>query len=285
MSERRLLPEPQSNPVSTAASTNGGKRRLGAGSSPDRRAPVAELSHGTSEIAGAIITVGIVDRDILVRGGIRALLEQAESIRIVAEACNAGGAVELVVRHRPKVLLMDGDIAGMDGAAAAKYVRRVAPTTAVVLLASSTTDIHVERALRAGVAGCLLKDGNPLDLIAAVTAAVADGAVLSPKVAKWVLERIAEIDVDRVERARELVGSLTAREREVLEHVARGMANNEIGRALYLSEGGVKAHISRLLSKLNCGSRVQAALIAHDARLAVSSSGAYVTRPPVNSKD
>lgn len=284
MSERHLLPEHQSHPVSNAAYANGGKRRVSPVISPDRQAPLADSLHGTSEITGPVITVGIVDRDILVRGGIRAMLEQAEGIRIVAEACNAGGAVELVVRHHPKVLLMDGHIAGMDGATAAKYVRRVAPTTAIVLLASSANDSHVERALRAGVAGCLLKDGNPLDLIAAVTAAVADGAVLSPRVAKWVLERIAEIDVDRIERARELVGSLTAREREVLEHVARGMANNEIGRALYLSEGGVKAHISRLLSKLNCGNRVQAALIAHDARLTTSRPGAY-TRPPVNIRD
>ncbi|MGW1024833.1 LuxR C-terminal-related transcriptional regulator [Streptomyces sp. NPDC002577] len=213
------------------------------------------------------VAVGIADHEILVRGGVRAMLEQAEGIRVAGEADDAGAAVTLAMRHQLGVLLIDGEMAGAQGARVVRALRRLAPTTAVVVLASSLDGKHVDQVLRAGVAGCLLKSGNPQEIVSAVRVVATGGAALGPEVAKRVLERVAQIDTERVERARELIGGLTVREKDVLALVAQGMANNEIGRALHLSEGGVKAHISRLLTKLGCGNRVRAALIAHDAGL------------------
>ncbi|MGI5451742.1 LuxR C-terminal-related transcriptional regulator [Streptomyces sp. CA-249302] len=233
---------------------------------------VAAAPHGSGTQRDEAITVGIADHEILVRGGIRAMLERAEGIRVVGEAQDPGAVVALVSRDRPAVLLIDGAMAGTQGARVIGVLRRLAPMTAVVVLAPSPEGSQLDRVLRAGVAGCLLKSGDPQDIVGAVRVAAAGGAVLGPEVAKRVLERVAEIDTDRIELARELIGGLTRREREVLALVAQGMANVEIGRALHLSEGGVKAHISRLLTKLECGNRVRAALIAHDAGLTGAST-------------
>ena len=215
-----------------------------------------------------MITVGIADDEPLVRGGIRGVLEQATDVKVVAEAGNGTGAVELVRRHRPQVLLVDIKMPGMDGLAVAEAVRGVAPTTSVVLLTAWATDAHIQRALRAGTAGILLKNGNPRELVAAVHVVAAGDAMLSPAITRRLLDRITGIDFEPLEQARILVDGLTAREREVLELVAKGMGNMQIARRLYLSEGAVKAHVSRLLTKLSCTNRVQAAILAHTAQLA-----------------
>ncbi|MGW6909652.1 LuxR C-terminal-related transcriptional regulator [Streptomyces sp. NPDC054940] len=230
------------------------------------------LPHGTPAgdivpSAETTVVVGIADHEVLVRGGIRAALERAHGIDVVADTGDQGAVIEMTLRHRLGVLLIDSGMAGTRGAWVTRTVRRLSPSTAVVVLASSPIDSHLDRILRAGVAGCLLKSGNPQDLVAAVRVVATGGAVLCPEAARHVLDSVARIDIERVERARELIGGLTLREREVLTLVAQGMANSEIGRALHLSEGGVKAHISRLLTKLGCGNRVRAALIAQDAGL------------------
>ncbi len=232
----------------------------------------AALLHGTprdgiTPRTGTTVAVGIADREVLVRGGIRAALERSQGISVVAETGDEGAAIEMTLRHRLGVLLIDSNMAGTQGALVTRTVRQLSPSTGVVVLASLPGGSHLDRILRAGVAGCLLKSGNPQDLVAAVRVVASGGAVLCPEVTKHVLDSVARIDSERLERARELVGGLTPREREVLALVAQGMANSEIGRALHLSEGGVKAHISRLLTKLHCGNRVRAALIAKDAGL------------------
>jgi DNA-binding NarL/FixJ family response regulator len=213
------------------------------------------------------ITVGVVDSEALVRGGVRRVLEQAPDVRVVAEAASGPGAVELVRKHHPRVLLMDIRMPGMDGLAATEQVRTLSPGTAVVLLTSMADDGHIRRALRAGATGFLLKDGSPRELVTAVRAVAAGEAMLSPAITRRVLDRIIDIDPEPVERARTLVGHLTGREREVLGLLAQGMGNLQIARKLYLSEGAVKAHVSRLLTKLSCDNRVQAAILAHNARL------------------
>ena len=213
------------------------------------------------------IAVGVVDSEALVRGGIRRVLEQAPDVRVVAEAASGSGAVELVRKHHPRVLLMDVRMPGLDGLAATEQVRGLSPGTAVVLLTAAADDSHIRRALRAGATGFLLKDGSPRELVTAVRAVAAGEAMLSPAITRRVLERIVDIDPEPVERARSLVGHLTGREREVLGLLAQGMGNLQIARKLYLSEGAVKAHVSRLLTKLSCDNRVQAAILAHNARL------------------
>ncbi|QUQ65541.1 response regulator [Kutzneria sp. CA-103260] len=215
-----------------------------------------------------MITVGIADDEPLVRAGIRGVLEQAPEIRVVAEAGNGAGAVELVRRHRPQVLLADIKMPGMDGLDVAEAVPDIAPATSVVLLTAWASDAHIQRALRAGTAGILLKTGNPRELVAAVHAAAAGDAMLSPAITRRLLDRVVGVDFEPLERARTLVDGLTDREREVLELVAKGLGNMQIARRLYLSEGAIKAHVSRLLTKLSCANRVQAAILAHTARLA-----------------
>jgi DNA-binding NarL/FixJ family response regulator len=215
-----------------------------------------------------MITVGIADDEPLVRGGIRGLLEQAGDITVVAEAGNGGGAIELVRRHRPRVLLVDVTMPGVDGIAVAEEVRRTVPATSVVVLTARASDTHLSRALHAGASGILLKGGNPREVVAAVRAVAAGDAMLSPSITRRLLDRMAGVDLEPVEQARTLVGRLTAREKEVLGLVAKGMGNVQIARRLYVSEGAVKAHVSRLLTKLSCDNRVQAAILAHSARLA-----------------
>jgi DNA-binding NarL/FixJ family response regulator len=215
-----------------------------------------------------MITVGIADDEPLVRGGIRGVLEQAPDIKVVAEAGNGAGAIELVRRHRPQVLLVDIKMPGVDGVGVTEAMRDVAPGTSVVLLTAWASDAHIQRAVRAGAAGILLKTGNPRELVAAVRTVAAGDAMLSPSITRRVLDRMVDIDFEPLERARAIVDSLTAREKEVLELVAQGMGNMQIARRLYVSEGAVKAHVSRLLTKMSCTNRVQAAILAHTARLA-----------------
>jgi DNA-binding NarL/FixJ family response regulator len=237
-------------------------------SAPERPVPSRSTPPGlVAQHTRATVAVGIADREVLVRGGIRAALERAQGISVVADTGHESAAIEMTRRHRLGVLLVDSGMADSNGTRVVRAVRRLSPSTAVLVLASASAGAHIDRVLRTGVAGCLLKSGNPQDLVTAVRVVATGGAVLCPEITRHVLDSVARIDTERLDRARALVAGLTHREREVLSLVALGMANIEIGRALHLSEGGVKAHISRLLAKLGCGNRVRAALIAQDAGL------------------
>lgn len=214
-----------------------------------------------------MIKVGIVDDDALVRSGIRTVLNNAPDVRVVGEANNGVGAVELVRQHDPHVLMMDIRMPVVDGLVATEQIRRLSPGTLVILLTATASYRQVRRGVRAGVAGFLLKDGNPHELIAAVRAAAAGQAVVSPAVTRVLLDRVATIEIEPLDRARALVDRLTPREREVLTLVGKGFGNMQIARRLFVSEGAVKAHVSNLLTKLSCENRVQAAILAYQATL------------------
>jgi DNA-binding NarL/FixJ family response regulator len=272
MAQTPLRTEWPFSPVETTRATALKGVRTTAASAPAPAARRAALPHGRplggiTPRTETTVAVGIADREVLVRGGIRAALERSQGISVVAETGDEGAAIEMTLRHRLGVLLIDSGMAGTQRALVTRTVRRLSPSTAVVVLASLPGGSHLDRILRAGVVGYLLKSANPQDLVAAVRVVASGGAVLCPEVTKHVLDSVARIDSERLERARELVGGLTRREQEVLALVAQGMGNSEIGRALHLSVGGVKAHISRLLTKLDCANRVRAALIAQDAGL------------------
>jgi DNA-binding NarL/FixJ family response regulator len=123
--------------------------------------------------------------------------------------------------------------------------------------------------LRAGASGYLVRDVDAGALVGAVRSVARGGAVLTPRAAQCLLEVLADVDIDRIEEAREALGKLSDREREVLNCVADGMGNTQIARALYMSEGSVKAYVSRLLVKLGCENRVQVATLCRDARIQV----------------
>ncbi|MGZ3142625.1 response regulator [Lentzea chajnantorensis] len=212
-------------------------------------------------------TVGIADDEVLIRTGVRGVLERSGTIAVVGEASDGTGALELARRHRPQVLLLDAALPGMEGLTAVRMIRRHAPGTQVVMLCTPPTEELLFPALRAGAAGFLPRNGDPDTLVTAVRAVAAGEAVLSPSATRALVDHFTGADSDRRDAARSRIGLLTRREQEVLVYLAQGMANARIARLMYLSEGAIKAHVSRLLTKLRCDNRVQAALIARDAAL------------------
>ncbi|TWP46966.1 response regulator transcription factor [Lentzea tibetensis] len=212
-----------------------------------------------------MIKVAVVDGERLVRAGICSMLRTSERIDVVSETDDGRRAVELARRHRPDVMVMDVRVGGMDGIRATQVVQRELPATKVIILTAIAVEECVYRSFRAGASGFLVKDVGPQELVDAVLTVASGESVLSPAITRGVINQFLRFDRDRVGRARQQVESLTAREREVLAYVVKGVGNAEIARALYVSEGAVKAHVSHLLAKLRCTNRVQAAIKAHES--------------------
>ncbi|WP_449289024.1 response regulator [Micromonospora sonneratiae] len=202
----------------------------------------------------------------MIRAGVKAILAADPEIEVVAEAADGRTAVELARAHRPRVALLDIRMPRLDGLAAGAQIRQLLPETAVVMLTTFGEDDYIARALGDGASGFLLKSGDPRELIAGVRA-VADGAAyLSPRVAR----RVLTLGGERMRRgpaARDRIGPLTDREREVLALVGAGLSNIEIARRLFLVEGTVKSYLSTIFTRLGVRNRVQAAIIAYEAGL------------------
>jgi DNA-binding NarL/FixJ family response regulator len=161
---------------------------------------------------------------------------------------------------------MDIRMPGMDGLAATERLLGRPEPPQVIVLTTFDADEHVLRALRAGAGGFLLKDTPPPDILRAIRLVAAGEAMLSPAVTRRLIEHVADGgDGARRARARELLERLTEREREVAVAIGGGKSNAEIAAELYMSVATVKAHVSRLLQKLELDNRVQIALLAHDA--------------------
>jgi DNA-binding NarL/FixJ family response regulator len=223
---------------------------------------------GVAAVAG-VIRVLVVDDDALVRAGLAMMLAGTEDIRIVAEAADGSEVGPAVDAYRPDVVLMDIRMPRMDGLAATERLRARADAPEVIVLNTFSAEDHVLRALRAGASGFLLKDTPPDEIVRAVRLVAAGEAMLSPTVTRRLLAHVAGDGVDtRRARAEELLGRLTEREREVAVAVGQGRSNAEIAQQLHMSVATVKAHVSRLLTKLELNNRVQIALLAHDAGLA-----------------
>jgi DNA-binding NarL/FixJ family response regulator len=214
------------------------------------------------------IRVLLVDDDPLVRSGLRMMLAGAEQVAVVGEADDGRGVLAAVDRHRPDVVLMDIRMPQLDGIAATRLVRGQPDPPAVVVLTTFDADEYVLRALRAGAAGFLLKDTPPVEIVRAIELVHAGDSMLSPGVTRRLIALVAgeSEEAARGERARERLATLTAREREVALAVGAGRPNAEIAAELHLSIPTVKAHVSRLLTKLEVENRIQIALLVHDAR-------------------
>jgi len=217
---------------------------------------------------GVTIKVLLVDDDALVRAGLRMILTSAADLEIVGEVEDGSAAAEAVRRLRPQVVLMDIRMPIQDGIATTAQLRTLPDPPEVIVLTTFSADEYVLRALRAGASGFLLKDAPPTDIIAAVRLVVDGQAMLSPAATKALVDHVGASAADtRAENAEKRLAALTERELEVAIAVGSGQSNAEIGLALFMTEATVKAHVSRVLAKLDCTNRVQVAILVHDARL------------------
>jgi len=212
-----------------------------------------------------VIRVVLADDEVMIRAGVRAILDTDSDIEVVAEADHGREAVELALAHRPDVALLDIRMPGLDGLAAGAEIVRAIPSTGVAILTTFGEDDYLARALEGGARGFLVKSGNPRELIAGVHAVAAGGAYLSPAIAARMIGRLRDIGLSRSATARARVRTLTGRERDVLALLGAGLSNAQIAHRLHLVEGTVKGHVSAILTRLDLANRVQAAVLAHDA--------------------
>jgi DNA-binding NarL/FixJ family response regulator len=209
----------------------------------------------------------IADDQSLIRLGFRMVLDAADGIEVVGEAGDGAEAIAATERLRPDVVLMDVRMPGVDGIAATARIARDHPEVRVLVLTTFDLDEYAFGALRAGAGGFLLKDAGREELVAAVQAVAAGEATLAPRIVRRMIELVtASGGADPAaspETAARAHDVLTARERDVLDSMARGLTNSEIADELYLGESTVKTHVGRILAKLPARDRVHAVLIAH----------------------
>jgi DNA-binding NarL/FixJ family response regulator len=212
-----------------------------------------------------VIRVLVVDDDPLVLSGLTMMLRGAEGIEVVGEVADGADVVDAVRRKAPDVVLMDIRMPVVDGIAATRALARRDTTPQVIILTTFGADDTVLAAIRAGAAGYLLKHTEPEQIVDAVRRAGRGEPVLSPSVARTLIDHAASGADSRAEQARARLAVLSERERQVAAAVAEGLSNTEIGGRLHVSAGTVKADVSSALSKLGLDSRIQLALLAHDA--------------------
>ena len=210
------------------------------------------------------VRVLLVDDQALFREALSTLLEVRPEIEVVGQAGDGAEALGRAARTRPDVVLMDLRMPVLDGIAATRRLRTEQPDVKVLALTTFDGDEEVFAALRAGAVGYLLKDVSGDRLVEAVLAAARGESVLQPSVAAKVVARVASLPEPTVTPP---AIPLSERELEVLRHLAEGRSNREIARALFLTEGTVKNHVTSVLSKLGVRDRTQAALQAHRLRL------------------
>ena len=212
-------------------------------------------------------TVLLVDDQDLVRAGLRALLNSDPGITVVAEASDGARAVELAVRHRPDVVLMDIRMPGIGGIEATERITAAHPDIKVLVLTTFDLDEYVYEALRAGASGFLLKDASADQLAEAVRVVAAGDALLAPGVTRRLIAEFSRLDARPRPPLRQRVGGLTGRETEVLALIAQGLSNAEIAVRLVVAVQTVKTHVGRILVKLGLRDRTQAAVFAYESGL------------------
>jgi DNA-binding NarL/FixJ family response regulator len=212
--------------------------------------------------------VVIADDQALVRAGFRMILEADPGIEVVGEAADGAAAVEVVRQLQPDVVLMDVRMPQLDGLEATRRILAEGESSPrIIMLTTFDIDEYVYTALRAGASGFLLKDVTPEQLVASVKLVAAGDALLAPSITRRLVERFAAPVSSAAPTASAEVASLTAREREVLVLLARGLSNAELAERLIVSEATVKTHVARILGKLGLRDRVQAVVLAYETGL------------------
>lgn len=218
-----------------------------------------------------MIRVLLVDDEPLLRMAFTMVLDAQADMQPVGEAGDGAQAVRLAGELRPDVVLMDVRMPGTDGIEATSRIIETCPESRVLILTTFDLDEYAFAGLRAGASGFLLKNALPEELLAAIRSVAAGDAVVAPRITRRLLENFAHQlpaggGADGP-AADERLARLTAREREVLVEVGRGLSNTEIAASLHLAEATVKTHFSRVLVKLELRDRVQAVVFAYETRL------------------
>ena len=213
-----------------------------------------------------MIRIVLADDHALIRGGLAAMLGAEPDIEVVGEAADGGEAVELALRERPDVVVMDIRMPVVDGIEATRRLAQHGLASSVLVLTTFDLDDYVYEALRAGAGGFLLKDASPARLADAVRTVAAGEALLAPAVTRRLVERFVRRPPPGETRAAPFA-ELTEREVEVAVLIARGLSNAEIAARLHLSEATVKTHVGRVLGKLGVRDRVGAVVLAYESGL------------------
>jgi DNA-binding NarL/FixJ family response regulator len=210
-----------------------------------------------------MIRVLLADDQPIVRAGLRTILDLADDIDIVGEAADGAQALALAGTLAPDVVVMDIRMPVLDGIQATRQINRSAHPARVLILTTYALDDYVYQALRAGAAGFLLKTDPPERLVDAVRVVAAGDALLGPTATRRLIEQYVAGPPPTSSPPAGL-GQLTDREREVLDHVARGLSNSEIAQVLYVVDGTVKTHVARILAKLELRNRAQLIIYAYE---------------------
>jgi DNA-binding NarL/FixJ family response regulator len=215
-----------------------------------------------------MVRVLIVDDDPLVRAGLTMIIGGSPDLIVVGESADGAEVLAAVDGDAPDVVLMDIRMPTLDGLAATELLRARPDPPEVIVLTTFDADEYVLRALRAGASGFLLKHTPPAEILRAITRVAAGEPILSPTVTRQLIAHVSADGADARHRyATAALGRLSEREREVAVALARGRSNAQIAGELYMSVATVKAHISRILTKLDLNNRTQIALLAHEAGL------------------
>jgi DNA-binding NarL/FixJ family response regulator len=216
------------------------------------------------------IRVVLADDQPLVRAGLRVLIADTPDLDVAGEAGTGAQAVQLARDLRPDVVVMDIRMPGMDGIEATQMITAEHPAARVVVLTTFHDDDYVYAALRAGASGFLVKNMALDDILAAIRVVAAGDALIAPSVTRRLIAQFAGRPEPALRPRREIDG-ITEREREVLTLVGRGLSNAEIAASLFITAATAKAHVARLLAKLDARDRVQLVIAAYEAGLVAPS--------------
>ncbi len=215
------------------------------------------------------VRVLLADDQELVRAGLEMIIDAADDLEVVGNACDGSEAVELARSVDSEVVLMDIRMPSLDGIEATRRITAgKADAPRVLMLTTFDLDEYVFEAFAAGASGFLVKDAPREQILEGIRAVAAGEALASPSVTRRLIERFVDAPGAPAKPPREL-DELTPREREVLELIAGGLSNAELAERLYLSEKTVKTHVGRILMKLGLRDRVQAVVFAYEAGIVV----------------
>lgn len=211
----------------------------------------------------------LADDQALLRQGLQMMIDAQPDMEVVGQACDGADAIELAAELMPDIVMMDLRMPRLDGIEATRRICGSGGASAakVIVLTTFDLDEYVAGALSAGASGFLLKDAPPADIIAGIRVVAAGDALLAPSVTRRLLDRFATRPEITNLAPPPGLDLLTAREREVMRLVVRGLSNAEIRNELYLSEPTVKTHVGRILMKLGVRDRVQLVVLAYERGL------------------